>query len=79
MTDLIRTWAEAAGITLHHGETLRTVRVEDLRQLVSAAAAVERERLRGCFDETLADHGITWPGEVDILYDQCFPASEGRA
>jgi hypothetical protein len=32
----------------------------------------ERERLRGYFREALADTGITWPGEVDILYDRCF-------
>jgi len=34
----------------------------------------ERERLRGYFLEALADKGITWPGEVDILYDKCFVA-----
>ena len=34
----------------------------------------ERERLRGYFRDALADHGITWPGEVDILYDKCFGA-----
>jgi hypothetical protein len=34
----------------------------------------ERERLRGHFRDALADTGITWPGEVDILYDKCFGA-----
>lgn len=38
------------------------------------ARRAERERLRGYFREALADHGITWPGEVDILYDKCFGA-----
>ena len=33
---------------------------------------IERERLRGHFRVALADKGITWPGEVDILYDKCF-------
>jgi hypothetical protein len=30
------------------------------------------------FDEALADHGITWPGEVDILYEKMFPAAAIR-
>lgn len=38
------------------------------------ARRAERERLRGYFRDALADHGITWPGEVDILYDKCFGA-----
>ena len=38
------------------------------------ARRAERERLRGYFREALNDHGITWPGEVDILYDKCFGA-----
>ena len=37
-----------------------------------AVVAAERERLRGYFCAALADKGITWPGEVDILYDKCF-------
>ena len=41
---------------------------------VEAARLCERELLRGYFNEALADHGITWPGEVDILYDKCFAA-----
>lgn len=36
------------------------------------ARRAERERLRGYFRDALADTGITWPGEVDILYDKCF-------
>jgi hypothetical protein len=34
--------------------------------------AAERERIRSHFRAALADTGITWPGEVDILYDKCF-------
>ena len=36
------------------------------------ARRAERDRLRGYFRDALADTGITWPGEVDILYDKCF-------
>ena len=36
------------------------------------ARSAERERLRGYFRDALADTGITWPGEVDSLYDKCF-------
>lgn len=39
-----------------------------------AGADAMRERLRGHFRDALADHGISWPGEVDILYDKCFGA-----
>lgn len=53
--------------------------VEQLQERIKRAAvetakavAAERERLRGYFREALADTGITWPGEVDILYDKCF-------
>ena len=42
---------------------------------IQAEVEIERERLRGYFREALADKGITWPGEVDILYEQCFAAS----
>ena len=42
---------------------------------ISVEVEIERERLRGYFREALADKGITWPGEVDILYDKCFAAS----
>lgn len=38
------------------------------------ARRAERERLQGYFRDALADTGITWPGEVDILYDKCFGA-----
>ena len=38
------------------------------------ARRAERERLRGYFRDALADTGITWPGEVDMLYDKCFGA-----
>jgi hypothetical protein len=41
---------------------------------VEGARLREQERLRGYFRDALADHGITWPGEVDILYDKCFAA-----
>jgi len=44
----------------------------------AAARQAERERLRGYFREALADTGITWPAEVDILYDRCF-SDDGRA
>jgi chemotaxis regulatin CheY-phosphate phosphatase CheZ len=40
----------------------------------AVARRAERERLRGYFRDALADTGITWPGEVDILYDKCFGA-----
>ena len=40
-----------------------------------AAVLAERERFRAMFDEALADHGITWPGEVDILYEKMFLAA----
>ena len=40
--------------------------------IAEAAKDVERERLRGYFLDALADNGIMWPGEVDILYDKCF-------
>lgn len=38
------------------------------------ARRAERERLRVYFRDAMADHGITWPGEVDILYEKCFGA-----
>jgi hypothetical protein len=41
---------------------------------LKAARTDERERLRGYFRDALADKGIVWPGEVDILYDKCFAA-----
>ena len=41
---------------------------------LARVVAAERERIRGHFREALSDKGITWPGEVDILYDQCFSA-----
>ena len=40
----------------------------------STLRRAERERLRGYFRDALADTGITWPGEVDMLYDKCFGA-----
>jgi hypothetical protein len=40
------------------------------------AVAAERERFRAYFDHALADKGIVWPGEVDILYDKCFAARD---
>jgi len=43
-----------------------------------AAILAERDRFRAMFDEALADHGITWPGEVDILYEKMFPAAAIR-
>ena len=49
--------------------------VEEIRR---AAILAERERFRAMFDEALADHGITWPGEVDILYEKMFPAAAIR-
>jgi hypothetical protein len=49
--------------------------VEEIRR---AAVLAERERFRAMFDEALADHGITWPGEVDILYEKMFPAAAIR-
>ena len=55
-----------------------TAQVEEIRR---AAILAERERFRAMFDEALADHSITWPGEVDILYEKMFPAAairEGR-
>jgi hypothetical protein len=42
--------------------------------LCGAARLRERERLRGYFVEALADKGIVWPVEVDILFDKCFAA-----
>jgi len=43
-----------------------------------AAILAERERFRAMFDEALSDHSITWPGEVDILYEKMFPAAAIR-
>ena len=43
-----------------------------LLPLLRAVVAAERERLRGYFRDALADTGIMWPGEVDILYEKCF-------
>ena len=54
---------------------------DQMRAYARAAILAERERFRAMFDEALADHGITWPGEVDILYEKMFPAAairEGR-
>lgn len=34
----------------------------------------ERERIRGLFRDALADKKVTWPAEVDELYDRCFSA-----
>jgi hypothetical protein len=62
---------EAALITLASAETYAAALAEKARQ-------EERERLRGYFREALADTGITWPAEVDILYDRCF-SDDGRA
>ena len=47
---------------------------EEAETAISAAVAAERERLRGHFRAALEDKGITWPGEVDMLYDKCFAA-----
>jgi hypothetical protein len=68
-------------ITLAEAETYAAARE-------AAARTAERERLRGYFREALADTahfrealadtGITWPGEMDILYDRCF-SDDGRA
>ena len=55
----------------HSTHGLNTPRDRELFRLVGLAAA-ERERLRGYFRDALADKGIMWPGEVDILYDKCF-------
>ena len=49
--------------------------VEEARR---AAILAERERFRAMFDEALSDHSITWPGEVDILYEKMFPAAAIR-
>ena len=38
---------------------------------VDAAVAAERERVRGHFLYAMADTGVVWPGEVDILFDKC--------
>lgn len=54
--------------------TVEVVMAADHDGAVFAARLRELERLRGYFREALADHGITWPGEVDILYDKCFGA-----
>lgn len=43
-----------------------------------AAILAERDRFRAMFDEALSDHSITWPGEVDILYEKMFPAAAIR-
>jgi len=47
---------------------------DQLDRAVFAARLRERERLRAYFMEALADKGIVWPGEVDMLYDRCFAA-----
>ena len=54
------------------------VRHTTARYIWDAAILAERERFRAMFDEALADHGITWPGEVDILYEKMFPAAAIR-
>lgn len=60
-------WADAAGVTFHHGETLRGVSRDDLLQLMRATQAAERERLtktRGpmhsCDDPLCAVCGNPW-------------------
>ncbi len=41
---LVRGWAEATGNTLHHGETLRGVTVDDLMTLASSVEQATREQ-----------------------------------
>ena len=53
---------------------VEVVTASDHEGAVFAERLRERERLRGYFLEALADKGIVWPGEVDILYDKCFAA-----
>mgnify|MGYP000010225539 CR=1 FL=1 len=38
----------------------------------AALVAAERDRMRVLFRAALSDKGVTWPGEVDILYDRMF-------
>ena len=54
--------------------TVEVVTAADHEGALFAARLRERERLHGYFLEALADKGIVWPGEVDILYDKCFAA-----
>jgi hypothetical protein len=39
---------------------------------IQKAVEAERARIKAAFDYALADTGICWPGEVDILYEQVF-------
>jgi len=41
-----------------------------LRALVAAAAAQERARVLAWLDTALADSGVCWPGEADIVREQ---------
>ena len=50
----------------------RYVTLADAKGYAAAEVAKERERLRGFFREALSDRGVTWPAEVDMLYDRCF-------
>ena len=56
-------------------DRLLTLQQASYERAILVEVEIERERLRGYFREALADKGITWPGEVDILYEQCFAAS----
>jgi len=48
---------------------------EVIATFVADVAAVEEcERLRGFFQEALADTGVLWPNEMNTLYDKCFAA-----
>ena len=51
---------------------------DQMQAYACAAILAERERFRAMFDEALSDHSITWPGEVDILYEKMFPAAAIR-
>ena len=59
-----------------HSNEFNAYTADQMCAYAAAAVAKERERLRGCFRDALADTGITWPGEVDILYGKCFPKGQ---
>lgn len=48
---ILDAWADAAGVTFHHGEALRGVSRDDLLQLMRATQAAERERCAKLCDE----------------------------
>lgn len=71
----LKVHTDSEGVPYWDEPLYTATQVEEIRR---AAVLAERDRFRAMFDEALSDHSITWPGEVDILYEKMFPAAAIR-